>query len=88
LTKNDKYTSKYLDVSNEPMYPFGYGLSYSNFEYSRIVLDKTSISASENLTVSVSVKNIGKYAGEETVQLYIRDMVGSITRPVKRAKGV
>jgi beta-glucosidase len=85
--KNDKYTSKYLDVSNEPMYPFGYGLSYSNFEYSRIVLDKTSISASENLTVSVSVKNIGKYAGEETVQLYIRDMVGSITRPVKELKG-
>lgn len=85
--KDDKYTSKYLDVSNEPMYPFGYGLSYSNFEYSRIVLDKTSVTASETLTVSVSVKNTGMYAGEETVQLYIRDMVGSITRPVKELKG-
>ena len=85
--EDDKYTSKYLDVSNEPLYPFGYGLSFSSFEYSRIVLDKNIITKSETLSVSVSVKNTGKYAGEETVQLYIRDMVGSITRPVKELKG-
>ena len=81
------YQSKYRDTRNDPLYEFGYGLSYTNFEYSDIVLDKKSINMEETLTVSVNVSNTGKYAGEEVVQLYIRDMVGSVTRPVKELKG-
>ncbi|MCF8366316.1 MAG: glycoside hydrolase family 3 C-terminal domain-containing protein [Bacteroidales bacterium] len=83
----DKWTSKYLDVENTPLFPFGYGLSYSSFQYSDIKLSQNTISPSEILTVSVDVKNTGKYAGEEVVQLYLRDLVGSVTRPVKELKG-
>lgn len=82
-----KFRSGYLDVSNEPLYPFGYGLSYTEFEYSDITLDKTSMDSNEELTASVTVTNIGKKTGKETVQLYIRDIVGSVTRPVKELKG-
>lgn len=84
---NDKYTSKYIDVSNEPLYPFGYGLSYTSFEYSNLKLSSNSITIDSEINVSVQVKNTGDYAGEEVVQLYIRDMVGSVTRPVKELKG-
>jgi len=84
---DDKYTSKYLDVSNDPLYPFGYGLSYTDFEYSGLKLDKTSMSSGGQINVSVQLKNTGKRAGEEVVQLYIRDLVGSVTRPVKELKG-
>ena len=81
-----KFRTNYLDVTNEPLYPFGYGLSYTNFDISAPVLSKTSFKAGEEIKVSVTVKNTGKYDGEEVVQLYIRDMVGSVTRPVKELK--
>ncbi len=81
-----KFRSNYLDVSNEPLYPFGYGLSYSTFEYGDIILDKKTIKKNETLKVSIELKNTGNFDGEEVVQLYIRDMVGSITRPVKELK--
>jgi beta-glucosidase len=84
--ENQKYTSKYLDVPNSPLYPFGYGLSYTTFGYSDIKLNKTSITAADKLEVTVTVTNTGNVDGQETVQLYIRDLVGSITRPVKELK--
>lgn len=83
---NEKYKSRYLDVSNEPLYPFGYGLSYTTFSYSSLKLDKKSIGMSDKLQVSVVITNTGKVDGTEVVQLYTRDMVGSITRPVKELK--
>ncbi len=85
--EEEKYTSKYLDSPNEPLYPFGYGLGYSDFEYSPIVINKSLISEKDTLIAKVIIKNTGKYAGEEVVQLYIRDMVGSLTRPLKELKG-
>jgi len=84
--KFEKFKSNYFDVRNEPLYPFGYGLSYTNFEYSNLKLDKTSINMDETITVSVDVKNTGNYNGKEVVQLYIRDLVGTVTRPVKELK--
>jgi len=84
---NQKYTSKYLDVPNEPLYPFGYGLSYTTFSYGDVAVSKQQISGNESLQVHCTVTNTGNYDGEETVQLYIRDVVGSITRPVKELKG-
>lgn len=83
---NDHYTSYYLDVENSPLFPFGYGLSYTTFEYSNLVLSANQISKNEPLKVFVDVKNSGKYDGEEVVQLYIRDLIGSVTRPVKELK--
>ncbi|MCF8381269.1 MAG: beta-glucosidase BglX [Bacteroidales bacterium] len=83
---NDKFTSKYIDVSNEPLYPFGYGISYTEFEYSEIVLDSDKMAFNGSLKASISVSNIGKVKGEEIVQLYIRDLVGSVTRPVLELK--
>jgi len=83
----NKYTSKYLDVSNEPLYPFGYGLSYTSFEYSGLTLSSKSISEKDSLMVTIDVINTGDYNGEEVVQLYIHDRVGSVTRPVKELKG-
>lgn len=82
-----KFRSNYLDVDNEPLYPFGYGLSYSNFVYSDIKLSKTSLKGNETLTASVTVTNNSHVDGKEVVQLYIRDIVGSNTRPVKELKG-
>ncbi|MRX47939.1 beta-glucosidase BglX [Pedobacter puniceum] len=82
-----KFKSNYLDVSNEPLYPFGYGLSYTTFDIQAPVLDKTTLRSGEQINISVSVKNTGKVDGAEVVQLYIRDLVGSITRPVKELKG-
>ncbi|WP_313368749.1 beta-glucosidase BglX [Sphingobacterium mizutaii] len=82
-----KFRSNYLDVSNEPLYPFGYGLSYTNFEYGAVKLDKSSISKTDQIKVTVSVKNNGNFDGEEVVQLYLQDLVGSQTRPVKELKG-
>lgn len=83
---NEKYRSKYLDVSNDPLYPFGYGLSYSKFDYSEPKLSSSKIKTNEELSITSTVTNTGKVPGVETVQLYIRDMVGSITRPVKELK--
>jgi beta-glucosidase len=83
----EKFRSNYIDVNNEPLYPFGYGLSYSKFEYSDLKLSDTILKGNKKLMVSVNVKNLSKVAGKEVVQLYIRDLVGSITRPVKELKG-
>ncbi len=83
----EKFKSNYLDSPNSPLFPFGYGLSYTKFEYSEITLSKTTISADETLEARVTVTNTGDYDGEEVVQLYIRDVVTSITRPVKELKG-
>lgn len=87
FSAENKYTSKYIDVSNTPLYPFGHGLSYSTFSYSDIELSQKSITQNETLTLSVNIKNTGQYNGKEVVQLYIRDLVGSVTRPVKELKG-
>jgi len=83
----EKFRSNYLDVSNDPLYAFGYGLSYTSFSYSDISLSKSTIKSNEKLDIKVTVTNTGNYDGAETVQLYIRDMVASITRPVKELKG-
>lgn len=85
--EKEKYTSKYLDVPNTPLYPFGYGLSYSTFNYDNLSLNKETYRMDENIQVKVQVKNDSEYAGEEVVQLYVRDVVGSVTRPVKALKG-
>ena len=82
-----KFKSYFMDISNDPLYPFGYGLSYTSFDYSDLSLSKTSLKGNETLTAAVTVTNTGKYAGEETVQLYITDPVASVTRAVKDLKG-
>lgn len=81
------YKSKYLDAPNSPLYPFGYGLSYTTFSLGGVKVDKTTIRRGESLTVSAEVTNTGTIDGETVVQLYIRDLVGSVTRPVKELKG-
>jgi beta-glucosidase len=81
------FTSKYIDIPNEPLYPFGFGLSYTTFEYSNLELSSTEIGMEDELNISVVVKNTGDRAGEEVVQMYVRDMVGSVTRPVLELKG-
>lgn len=85
--KDQKYLSRYLDAPNTPLYPFGYGLSYTTFSFSPVRLSAKEIDRNETLSVAVDVSNIGDRAGEEVVQLYIRDRVGSVTRPVKQLKG-
>jgi beta-glucosidase len=82
-----KFRSNYLDVSNDPVYPFGFGLSYTEFSYGELKLDKTEMSATDSISVSVGVTNKGQRDGSEIVQLYIHDLVGSVTRPVKELKG-
>jgi len=83
----EKFRSNYLDITNEPLYPFGFGLSYTHFTYGDLVLDRTQLKGKQKLTASITITNSGKYDGAEVVQLYIRDVVGSITRPVKELKG-
>ncbi|HUH33045.1 MAG TPA: beta-glucosidase BglX [Daejeonella sp.] len=83
----EKFRSNYLDVSNDPLYPFGYGLSYTTFKYGDIKLSKSSFKPGESITANVTVTNSGSRDGKEVVQLYIRDLVGSTTRPVKELKG-
>ena len=82
-----KFRSNYLDVDNEPLYPFGFGLSYTDFAYSNVTLDKSVMTNKGELTATVTVTNTGKKDGTEVVQLYIRDLMGSVTRPVKELKG-
>lgn len=82
-----KYTSKYLDVSNEPLFPFGFGLSYTTFDYSDITLSRDSFQAGEEIQASVQIRNSGERAGHEVVQMYIQDLVGSVTRPVRELRG-
>jgi beta-glucosidase len=84
---NNRYTSKYLDVPWTPLFPFGYGLSYTQFKISNLQLSEQQIKSNGKLTVSVDVENVGKRAGDEVVQLYIRDVAASMSRPVKELKG-
>lgn len=81
-----KFRSNYLDVDNEPLYPFGYGLSYTTFRYGKMKLSSNSMSESGTINVSVDVTNTGNYDADEIVQLYIRDLVGSVSRPVQELK--
>ena len=83
----EKFRSNYLDVDNDPLYPFGYGLSYTTFRFSDIALSSQTMGQDGSVTAVVTVTNTGKRDGAEVVQLYIRDLVGSITRPVKELKG-
>ena len=82
-----RFTSSYLDIPNSPLYPFGYGLSYTTFEYSDLKLSGTAMKSGEKLVASAKIKNTGKYPAKEIVQLYIRDVKGSCVRPVKELKG-
>ncbi len=84
---NQKYTSKYLDIANTPLYPFGHGLSYTKFTYGDVKLSSSSMNKGGSITATVTVTNSGSREGVETVQLYVRDIVGTITRPVKELKG-
>jgi len=86
MDPNNKYTSKYLDESNDPLYPFGYGLSYTTFTYGDVSVSKPEITDKDELSVSCAVTNTGTRPGEEVVQLYVRDLVGSVTRPLKELK--
>lgn len=81
------YVSAYIDLPNTPKFAFGYGLSYTTFEYKNLTLSKKQMKNTETIEVSLQVTNTGKYAGEEVVQLYLRDKVGSVVRPVKELKG-
>ncbi|AWG26506.1 hypothetical protein FK004_15385 [Flavobacterium kingsejongi] len=83
----EKFRSNYLDEKNAPLYPFGYGLSYTQFSYSPITLNATTMNSTGTITASVTVTNTGKTGGVEVVQLYLRDLVGTISRPVKELKG-
>lgn len=83
----EKYRSKYLDVGNDPLYPFGYGLSYTTFDYGDVSLSSARLKPGGTIKVSAKVTNTGSRDGVETVQLYVRDLVGSITRPEKELKG-
>lgn len=82
-----KFRSNYLDVSNDPLYPFGFGLSYTEFNYSNLQISSNSLKADQSLKISIEISNDGKYDGAEVVQLYVRDLEASITRPVKELKG-
>jgi len=82
-----KYTSRYLDVPNDPLYPFGYGLSYTTFSYGDVKLNKTTLAGEETLLASVSLTNTGNRPGEETVQMYLTQPVASLTRSVEDLRG-
>jgi len=86
IDQKNKFTSKYLDIPNEPVYPFGFGLSYTSFDYSDISLSKNQLKGDETLTASVTLTNSGKLKGEEVVQLYIQDPEATVSRPVKELK--
>jgi beta-glucosidase len=87
MADNDEFTSKYLDVPNTPLYPFGFGLSYTTYAYSNLKVSSSSVPMGAEVNVSVDVMNTGGRDGEEIVQLYIQDEVASVTRPVKELKG-
>ena len=83
----EKFKSNYLDERNEPLFPFGFGLSYTTFEYSNLTVSTTKFNFIETVKVSIDITNTGNYDGKEVVQLYTRDLVGSVTRPIKELKG-
>lgn len=80
---NERYVSKYIDVDNSPLYPFGYGLSYTTFTYGKTILSDSILTVNKPIKIKTTITNSGNYDGEEIVQLYVRDLVGTITRPVK-----
>jgi beta-glucosidase len=82
-----KFRSNYLDVPNSPLFPFGYGLSYTSFSYSPVTLSANSLRPGQTIKASVTISNTGAYEGEEVVQLYVYDPVASVTQPVKKLKG-
>ncbi len=84
---DSKWNTKYLDMPNAPLYPFGFGLSYTTFAYDSLVLDRTEYTFRDTITATIRITNTGDMAGEEIVQLYTRDLVGSVTRPVRELKG-
>ena len=86
-TSNAKFVSRYIDSSNDPLYPFGFGLSYTTFEYSAVKLSGATMKTGGKIEASVELKNTGNYDGQEVVQLYLQDIYGSVTRPVKELKG-
>jgi beta-glucosidase len=86
-SKKNSAFHNYLEFENKPLYPFGYGLSYTTFEYSNLILKKKEITKDGKIDISFDLKNSGKFEGEEIIQLYIRDIVSSVTRPVKELKG-
>ncbi|WP_139957569.1 beta-glucosidase BglX [Flavicella sediminum] len=81
-----RYSSRFLDIPSSPLFPFGYGLSYTTFAYSNLKIDKETLSNKDVLTATVNIKNTGDFDGEEVVQLYLRDLIGSVTRPVRELK--
>lgn len=83
----EEYRSSYLDAPNDPLFPFGFGLSYTTFKFSGLQLDRDRLQPGETLTATVTVSNTGTRAGAEVVQLYVRDLVGSVTRPLRELKG-
>lgn len=85
--KFEKFRSNYIDERNEPLFPFGFGLSYTKFDYSNIKISSDKMNFNGKITATIDVTNSGNYDGKEVVQLYIRDVVGSVTRPVKELKG-
>lgn len=86
--ENDRnYVSAYIDLPNSPAYPFGFGLSYAKFNYGKLLLSKTKLSGTENLVATIEISNTSNVGSEEVVQLYIRDLVGKVVRPVKELKG-
>lgn len=86
-TKRMVFKSCYIDGPNKPLYPFGYGLSYTKFEYSDHKISSNTMTENDKIVASVKVKNVGEYKGKETVQLYIQDLFGSVVRPVKELRG-
>jgi beta-glucosidase len=84
---DNRYTSKYLDIPNEPLFPFGFGLSYTTFSYGELTISSDQLTKESSIEVKVTVTNTGSYAGEEVVQLYIRDISGEVVRPMKELKG-
>jgi beta-glucosidase len=87
LPNNPKFRTNYLDAPNEPLLPFGYGLSYTTFEYGKPTISVPTLTKGKRLNATITVKNTGKYSGHEVVQMYIRDLVGTISRPVMELKG-
>ncbi len=85
--KFEKFKTNYLDERNEPLFPFGFGLSYTTFDYSNLRLSASTLTRNQKIEAQVDVENTGNYDGKEIVQLYIRDVVGSVTRPIRELKG-
>ena len=83
----ERFRSKYIDIPNAPLYPFGYGLSYTEFEISSVIMSNTVVKPGSSLTASVTVKNVGLVKGTQVVQLYLQDISASVVRPVKELKG-